>query len=349
MYKSMERQDNDGTNFENKVNCMLLLSHTYLIVLFILCRIPIMVGVNFCSILLYVQNFYWIRTNSKVFYILCYVEVLAHMVAAVLCVGWSGGFQMYAFALLLAIYYCNYRSMKHRGPQIHSEVCSVILGVSYLLLYVGISKNKPVYQLSISTLQMMYLVNALIILVFMVVFMETYKRIIAQSEGRLERAANQDELTQMENRRCMQRRLDILAKNPGFFNVSVAILDIDDFKKINDTYGHGAGDLVLHEVAAHIRAEQTEELYTCRWGGEEFLMVSVGEQAYPMLAAAVERIVAAVRADIHSCGGKEIAVTISAGAAAWKESETVEHTISRADAALYRAKETGKNHMEAAL
>lgn len=120
------------------------------------------------------------------------------------------------------------------------------------------------------------------------------------------------------------------------------MLDIDFFKKINDTYGHATGDEVLREVAKRIlRGIRTDD-FACRMGGEEFLLVVSDPEATDALNIA-QRVREAIRSAPIEAGGHSIRVTISMGLAYFDPAFAVspEEVIRLADAGLYRAKETG--------
>ena len=330
------------------VNTMLLCSHIYLIIMFEVLQIRFMVAVNVLSLLVYMINYYWIGRNLHVFFGNAYAEILLHMILAYLSVGWNGGFQIYAFALILTIYYCDYLGQKIKKPSLYPRTISIIVAMLYVALYFISYYIKPLYDLkNEQAAKLFFTVNAFFVLAYMIFFMENYKKIVTGTEQQLKEAARLDELTRMENRRSMQERFDKLFDSIGpDETVSVAILDIDDFKRVNDTYGHGAGDMILYEVAARIHEAESGQIHTCRWGGEEFLILSVGKTAYPVLVTALRKILSEVRSDRHYHEGARITVTVSAGAAQWKNGEKIEHTISRADACLYRAKKNGKDRME---
>ena len=330
------------------VNTMLLCSHIYLIIMFFMFQVRLMVFVNIVSILVYLFNYYWIKRNLHVFFGNAYIEILLHMILAYLCVGWNSGFQIYTFALILTVYYCDYLGQKIKKPSLHPRTVSILAGVLYLAFYFIRSHAEPFYDITKwHAGKIFFVINATFVLVYIIFFMENYRKIVTGTEKQLEEAARRDELTQMENRRSMQERFDRLPEIAGTdAEVGIAILDIDDFKKVNDTYGHDAGDMILHEVAQRILAAETEEIHTCRWGGEEFLILAVGKMAYPSLVNALQKILGEVRADRHDYHETDIMVTISAGAAKHKPGEKIEHTISRADDCLYQAKENGKDRME---
>ncbi|AGZ41752.1 GGDEF domain-containing protein [Actinoplanes friuliensis] len=148
--------------------------------------------------------------------------------------------------------------------------------------------------------------------------------------------ARTDELTGLANRRAwndeLPRALEV-ARRDGV-PVSVALLDLDNFKTFNDTYGHPAGDRLLKEASAawHGQLRTTDTL--ARWGGEEFIVLLPA--AGPELATeALHRALTATPAG----------QTFSAGVAAWDGTETSDELIARADSALYRAKHAGRNRV----
>jgi diguanylate cyclase (GGDEF)-like protein len=168
--------------------------------------------------------------------------------------------------------------------------------------------------------------------------------------ARLSRQAQTDALTGIANRRALDERLDDEvdhARRLGT-NVAFVIADIDNFKSINDRYGHQTGDEVLRAVSRAF-AEAVRELDLAgRFGGEELAAVLPGTQ----LAGArrlAERVRTAIgELDVRSPDGERIEVTASFGAAAFPTYDTVEALVAAADGALYDAKRNGKNRVETA-
>ena len=162
-------------------------------------------------------------------------------------------------------------------------------------------------------------------------------------------AAVTDPLTGLHNRRYMTGQLDALvarAVRDGM-PVSALLLDIDHFKKINDSFGHDAGDEVLREFAVRLASNVRAVDLPCRFGGEEFVVV-MPETALQDAERIAERIRMHVSgAPFRVAGGKEVlSVTISIGVAATHgEADTPEHLLKRADEALYEAKASGRNRV----
>ncbi|HUO07556.1 MAG TPA: response regulator [Phycisphaerae bacterium] len=163
--------------------------------------------------------------------------------------------------------------------------------------------------------------------------------------GKLERLAVTDELTGLYNRRQALLRLEEKSMHADRYGdaLSVAMLDIDHFKMINDTYGHDAGDEVLRQVAATMQASVRATDTVCRVGGEEFLIILPAQTAEEA-ANSAERCRAALAKLPCMVNGVQIAVTVSIGIG----SRRVNHgsataLLKDADNALYSAKRAGRN------
>lgn len=154
-----------------------------------------------------------------------------------------------------------------------------------------------------------------------------------------------DELTQLFNRREIEQRIHaafVDAKDRGTL-VSLIMVDIDFFKKVNDTYGHATGDMVLRDVARIIHSQVNEDNDEAagRWGGEEFIILLPGydEEAAGKVAENLRREVAAH--EFKEVGHR----TVSVGVATAKPNESEAEVFIRSDNALYKAKESGRNRV----
>lgn len=183
------------------------------------------------------------------------------------------------------------------------------------------------------------------------VMLEAQSRAEAQlqsTNARLHRAANTDALTGVGNRRHIETAAGpavAVARAQGK-PVCILMLDIDNFKTVNDTYGHQAGDQVLREVASICLATLRQNDVLARWGGEEFAILLCGADA-GVARRVAERLLASVRtADVPAIEGKR--VTISAGIALLAEGELLAAAQRRADAALYEAKRNGRDQVRVA-
>ncbi len=168
---------------------------------------------------------------------------------------------------------------------------------------------------------------------------------------RLARLASTDELTGVDNRRRfidLARRETELAKRNGR-NLAVLMMDLDHFKQVNDSYGHAAGDEVLRQLVDRCRkALRTTDLF-CRYGGEEFAVLLPDADEFGSMEVA-ERLRLRVAEEPILYNKTLIPMTISIGVAtlALGSTETIENLLKRADLAMYRAKQGGRNTVRAA-
>ena len=159
------------------------------------------------------------------------------------------------------------------------------------------------------------------------------------------REARTDALTKLCNRRAFDdemKRADEEAQKNGRATC-VLMMDVDHFKKFNDTYGHQAGDEVLRGVARVLNKNLAGKEIVCRYGGEEFAVVFPGADIQAATPAA-ERARAAIGETVFEFEGMDLRVTASAGLAQLQPGETANDLVKRADDALYVCKEAGRNN-----
>lgn len=197
---------------------------------------------------------------------------------------------------------------------------------------------------AISGIRKILIMNLLICAIITAVVLLASTLIINRFQNRLEKLATTDKLTGLYNRQAFDILIDqMLQKQKRTPEpLSVVLFDIDDFKRVNDTYGHLAGDRVLAEVARVAKARLRGADIFCRWGGEEFLAV-LPECTLADASRLADEIRTAIGASESEYEGRMIRVTVSAGTAEFRAGETIDQLLGRADEALYGAKATGKN------
>jgi diguanylate cyclase (GGDEF)-like protein len=173
-------------------------------------------------------------------------------------------------------------------------------------------------------------------------------RRIEQDEEILEQLATQDSLTGLYTRRMFHEYLDSeLARSKRFNHpMSLLLIDIDNFKQVNDTYGHPTGDLVLRKLSGRLRRESRGIDYVCRYGGEEIAIIlpETSVQNAQHIAERMRLTVSSLPFDIDDTNSQPI--TISIGVASYPlHGDTDTFLISAADSALYDAKEQGRNRV----
>jgi len=167
-------------------------------------------------------------------------------------------------------------------------------------------------------------------------------------ERRLQHLAHHDALTGLANRTLLQERLKVAleAAKANRTQGALAFLDLDNFKHINDTFGHEAGDAVLREVASRLRANMRDEDTVARLGGDEFVLVIAEQPDTGQLINLIERIRQGVSTPI-TVGGREIVPGTSIGVSLFpQDGKTVDQVMRAADAAMYHAKTLGRNNAQ---
>jgi diguanylate cyclase (GGDEF)-like protein len=162
-------------------------------------------------------------------------------------------------------------------------------------------------------------------------------RLLEQAQEQLSLLASQDALTELANRRAVDVQLDQLVRTGNPF--TAIYLDLNGFKKINDTYGHAAGDDLLRQVGKRLRSIFRANDFVARWGGDEFIALVDGNNGDPQID--ISRIARCLADDfLIGSGGSQQRVRIEAavGVAAWKPGDTMRDVIQRADFAMYEAK-----------
>lgn len=169
---------------------------------------------------------------------------------------------------------------------------------------------------------------------------------LTEALQRVQLLATLDPLTQCLNRRALMDALRQEERRMGRYSMAlgIVVLDLDHFKSINDTHGHGVGDAVLVATAARVKARLRATDLLARWGGEEFVCVLMQANEESLVAKAQDLCThLAATPLVHE--PVELTVTASLGVALWVAGESAEACIHRADEALYRAKRAGRNRV----
>ena len=287
---------------------------------------------------------------------LFYLVTTLWIIIAVVFFGWDCGIQHMAFVLLLFVFTTSYLSMKIK----------VLLG---LLVY-GLRMSLYFYTLSASPLfppesqlnHVLQFLDTTTVYVLMILIMSVFAGDTLRAEEKLAKAnrklnmlAETDPLTKLPNRRFVLRHIEeCVHESPHPICPTVAIGDIDFFKKVNDTYGHDAGDRVL-EVLSDLFMKTMEPYGICaRWGGEEFLFFFEHlnlDNAQMVLSDLLSKI----RVTVIPFGEQQINVTLTFGmedavlSGNVQEAITkqVDNVIRKADEKLYMGKQKGRNQIVA--
>ena len=272
--------------------------------------------------------------------VVVYALLTAYMIAGTICMGYVAGFILYCMSLTPLTFYMEYMAYKLNTKRMKALPLSLGFAAIYLVLSGYVITRGPIYEVSTEgTLGFLY-ANAFIVFCFLIGYAILMFRTFMSTEGKLTDMANRDYLTGLFNRHYMtahieQNRRDI---RPGRW---IAMADIDDFKRINDAYGHGCGDYVLIEMA-RIMGEECRSCTISRWGGEEFLIIADDEAIDPRIMEQLRQTVAGTPFTYED---ERIKVTITIGVSCYEEGQSLSHWIQRADDKLYEGKHGDKNRV----
>lgn len=301
---------------------------------------PLLAWINVASVALYATAYMALkRRRNRVAIFLIWSEVLGHAAFGTLIIGWESGFHYYLLMFIPAMF----ASM--RLLQACLSVC--VLWGFYVTLDLVMWHSSPLQPIADGALLGVHLFNLTVVFGMFAYLAYFYMSMVNGAHRKLQRMATTDSLTQLFNRRHM---IYLAEKEIARFNrighpIAFLLLDIDHFKSVNDVHGHDVGDKVLIAISACIKAELRTQDYVARWGGEEFLAILPDTHLEAALVSA-ERVRQAVARHQNLVNGVPLAVTISIGVSEYQPGEELSATIARADDALYRSKQAGRNRVK---
>lgn len=275
-----------------------------------------------------------------------YFATCSQSLYACVLLGWNYGFATYNLVMIPVMLTMVYL-MEHGENASKYTISYTLVNCIFTLAFCWmLYRGNPVYYYPVPTdLRVSFFNNImgfLLLSCFSVLFIleltANRKKLQTRNEE-LSRLANYDELTQLRNRRSILS----IWKNMGRNDYCVVMGDVDNFKKINDTYGHEKGDDVLKLIASSMSGAVDDIDYVSRWGGEEFLMLVFGNIAYALKV--VDRVQQELRmADVQAAGHR-LTVTMTFGVCEAGEVSdgNIDEIIRRADQRLYLGKNSGKN------
>jgi len=332
------------------VNSILLLCHISFGILFYLYKAPVLFYYNCLSIIIYAFCFELLRRRKTREYVfVVFVEIYAFMLLSIVCLGWEYGFQHYCIGFVASMVFSDYfveHSKSVRKRTILLGACNVII---YILLRFWTYENLPIYVLGNKYIaNLFYVGNTLVGFAFLIMYIAIYSDTVMKMESELYDMANKDPMTGLFNRRQMIHILKSFIEDATRDKFALAMLDVDYFKKINDTYGHDVGDEVLKLLAGILSDEKSknEMFQPGRWGGEEFLIV-LGDYdgKKDEIIEYFEKIRKCVEDSIIECDGNKINVTVTIGVTFFDQDKSMDELIKEADAKLYEGKENGRNQV----
>lgn len=328
------------------VNIVFLIWHMVLLLVFGYEQIWIMTVFNVFSLCIYIRTLFMLRVHRTRGVIrMMYVELLFHMVTSVICMGWNLGFQEYAFGILPIIMFGDYIEDANRLRK--SSIAMVLsVAVSYFGLSVWTSIREPLYVFATREGTSLFsIINGTATIISVSVYFLVFTQMVLGFERGLIQDASSDSLTGLPNRRMLREYREKLAAADDY---CVFMLDVDNFKHINDTYGHDIGDCVLKEIGKLLTEYKhtLKKFMPLRWGGEEFVVIysdaNLGREEKIRQMEVVRHQIGELRVAVPE---GELRFTVTVGAAAVGEETGIENLIALADSRMYYGKEHGKDRM----
>lgn len=330
----------DIQKFTLTVNTTILALVLGLMGFFHVINVPFLVYFSIPTAMVYIIGYYLIHKGKMAFYArLVYFWLTFYMGVTTICLGYSYGFHLYCFSVVPTVFVAEYMGYKLRHRNFKAVPISFFVAIFYILCTGYVALNGPVFERDQKFAAFFWGANAIMVFGFLIGYLAYLVKLIINSEEQLVKAAHVDRLTGLYNRHYMLGYLESAADRKGGF---AAMSDIDNFKRINDTYGHNGGDEVLRTVAETIK-NVCGGCTVARWGGEEFLIVS--EEDISEGQEMLERLRRTIESNPVSFEGQEIKVTITIGAASRRTEQTIDQWVQEADNRLYYGKNNGKNRV----
>lgn len=259
-------------------------------------------------------------------------------------IGWNSGIQHFLFVLVLIdlIFTC-----RNRWNQ-----CAVVLFLCVIRLALYFYCRMYATTIQLQIFYDIFLQVFTTVAVFFMLYLngmmlardsQIIERKLMKYNKELQRAANTDMLTKLWNRLFLMQYMEKKVASPDIF-MSIAIGDIDFFKKVNDTYGHECGDEVLRTLAAVFKKEMEGHGVVARWGGEEFIFVFEGVNGDEAMVL-LDDLQRVVRDTVINYEGLQLKVTMTFGLVEYNTKLRLDENINIADERLYIGKEKGRDRI----
>ncbi len=286
---------------------------------------------------------YYSKTKTALFLFMLFLFLW--ILEFIPCFGWSAGLQNYFILVLMMLFFASYGR-----PAIKFVNAGFVLVIRIItIMLYGKMASQIEMTLLADKLMQITNISAVFLSIIFVSYMFSQKDNEEESKlmkynDLLKKEAYTDQLTGLFNRRRAMEYIKTVREEYPDKPISIAIGDIDFFKKVNDTYGHDMGDEVLKDVAKIMVDACGKDAFLARWGGEEFLMVFPdcnGDDAY----ARIEDVRRTIQKTAISVGGNEIHITMTMGLAEYDFNSDLQSTIKEADDKLYTGKANGRNQV----
>lgn len=354
--RSLRRKMNGDEVIETKTKMRVLVViamavHLFYMQLFVMCSVFPLVMYNLVVLSLYVLLLLAVKSEQSILvYSLTFVELVFNAIVSTLLIGWDSGFFLCIICVVPISFYLAFSTMKSKQRILLPLILTLVTYVIYVLLYRHTLQHVPPILIEENRIPVLFMANTFVVFFligvvsfnFIIEMLDSTNALLTKNEN-LGHAANVDPLTGLLNRRGMETHLEEtmnMAKMKGAL-FSVIMGDIDNFKRINDTYSHECGDRALIHVADIMKSAIRAGDVVCRWGGEEFLILIQGNGDVARMIG--ERIRQTIENHSFMYKEDEIRFTMTFGVSAYEPGFAMTTIIKQADDKLYEGKTSGKN------
>lgn len=309
--------------------------HVVLAVLFVMEGRLLLAGLN-CASLVFYCGWLGMFTRKRVgdgMLLSLFLDVAIHSCIYNVQMGAEPAFFLYMFVVIPVTFLFALRDLKHERVLANS----VVLGLAGVVAMLATLSGTPSAPLTQQAAKQFFQINVLMCALLLGVYTSEFMTETLRTQDSLSFHAENDPLTGLRNRYGFSREVEQIQGT----QYCVVMCDIDDFKQVNDLYGHGVGDILLGKIGSALLSCVRKEDIVCRWGGEEFLLVIRADM--DAACAAVERIRRKLSSVAAEAGSTPVTVTMTFGAADCMEAQSFEELVRIADSNLLRGKRSGKN------
>ncbi|OLN22206.1 hypothetical protein BTO30_10680 [Domibacillus antri] len=325
-----------------------IIAHSVWSIIFILTDAWILAAANFVTCLLLTAGMFFLieAGRCRLHSILLMMEIMVNPSLSTFLTEWDAGFHYFVFTAVYAVIFL---------PSI-LNVCKMLAVLGNLALYLALYhltlfQFAPYYEYSDQMIRVFYHVNVSMVFIIVFIMASLFRATVdkglytlTDSNKKLSKMAGTDPLTGLLNRRTMYGHLHeaMEKEKKDHTPFSILLMDVDNFKKFNDTYGHECGDIVLKTCSELLSKAILKEDVVSRWGGEEFLILLNGADEKEGVARAEQlRMIVEKQQVVYE--GEALAVTMTIGCAQYNGEAQMEKLINRADRMLIKGKSSGKN------
>ncbi len=324
-------------------NILYVTFHLVYLVFFVITGYNVMVYLNVISVSFYAMLFLLIKVDRLDIYVLaCGLEIAWYMTFSTIICGFDAGFHFMLLGLCVLAFFTSHFSVKAHNV-IRPLHWTIFLVLDYIFLYFYCHYiHEPFYPVTQTVNALLTTAHIVVVFIFIGAFSYFFVSQANVLEKQVLRNSKTDRLTLIGNRKALDDYCDRL-ENKELYCLS--IFDIDDFKKINDEFGHLCGDSILKELAQLALYNKRKDDFVVRFGGEEFIFISKIINNFEDTCQNIDEFRKLVENHEFHFEDKTIKITITIGIEKYKNNYSIYDWFNVADKRLYEGKKHGKNRL----